>query len=133
MVRRIAGGLVALLWVAIARGADVDFERQIVPILVRHCAACHNSSDPAGGLDLLSADTALAGGESGSPAIVPGDAQQSNLLERIRAHEMPPEGKADPVSDEDVSRLEKWIQAGAHWPAGRVLTSLEFTTDARAG
>ncbi len=133
MVRRIAGGFVALLSVAIARGGEVDFERHIVPVLVRHCAACHNSSDPAGGFDLLRAETALAGGESGSKAIVPGDASQSHLLERIRSGEMPPEGKGAPVLADDLAKLEGWIQAGAHWPAGRVLSPFEFTTDERAG
>ncbi len=133
MVRHIAGWLVVVVSVVDARGADVDFDRHIVPILVRHCAACHNGSDPAGGLDLLRPETARAGGDSGSPAIVPGDVQESYLVERVGAGDMPPAGKGEPVSAAELAQLESWIESGASWPTGRVLSPFEFATESRAG
>jgi hypothetical protein len=111
----------------------VDFERQIAPTLVRRCTGCHNASDPAGRLDLSRAEAARKGGESGEPAIVSGDPAKSNLLARIRAGEMPPEGKGTPATPEEVAALEAWIAGGAAWPEARVLSPFEFTTDARAG
>ncbi len=46
---------------------------------------------------------------------------------------MPPEGKGEPVSAAQLKQLESWIAAGARWPAGRVLSPFEFTTESRAG
>ncbi len=133
MARRLAESLIVVALLAGAARASDPFEQEVVPVLVRHCAGCHNSSDPAGGLDLTRRDGALAGGDSGSPAIVPGDAKQSLLLERIRDGEMPPEGQGRAVAPEDQQRLEAWIGGGAAWPANRVLSPFEFTTDTRAG
>ncbi len=110
-----------------------SFDRDIAPVLVRHCLACHNASELAGGLDLASIETAQAGGESGAPALSPGDVDASYLIERIRAGEMPPEGKGTPIPAEALARLEAWIAAGAEWPTDRVLSAFEFTTDVRAG
>jgi hypothetical protein len=121
---------------SVAQAGDaeaVEFERHIAAILVRHCVGCHNGSDPAGGLNLTQQAACLAGGESQLPAIVPRDPSQSYLLERIRAGEMPPEGKGQPLAAGELAQLETWIKAGAPWPKDRVLSPLEFTSDARAG
>jgi hypothetical protein len=120
-----------MAFAGVARGAD--FERQIAPILVRHCIGCHNGSDPAGGLNLTDPNGARSGGDSQSAAIVPGDTAASHALARIRAGEMPPEGKGQPVSAEDQAALGEWIQSGASWPAQRVLSPFEFTSATRAG
>ena len=60
------------------------FDKQVAPLVVRHCVACHNSSDPKGALDLTQRQTALDGGDSG-PALVPGNAADSLLVERVKA------------------------------------------------
>ena len=48
-----------LVWCATATVAgaadDAGFERQVAPVLVRHCVGCHNASDPSGGLNLTRA------------------------------------------------------------------------------
>jgi hypothetical protein len=112
---------------------EVDFQSQIAPLLIRSCVACHNASDPAGGLNLTRRDKALAGGESGRAAIVPGDTAASHLLERLTAGEMPPEGKGARLSAEQIALVGRWISAGATWPADRQLSASELTTDVRAG
>ncbi len=113
--------------------AAVDFERQIAPILIKNCLRCHNASDPAGKLSLSDRASALTPGESAQAAIAPGHPDQSYLLDRLRDGEMPPAGKGDPVSAEEVALLSAWIEAGAPWPAERVLSTFEFTTKERAG
>ncbi len=121
------------LWQSnLAIAEEVDFERHVASILVRRCAACHGASDPAGGLNLMQRDTAAAGGESGLPAIVAGKPDESNLLARVRAGEMPPEGKGEPLTATELAQLDEWIKAGAAWPKDRVLSPFEFTTSARA-
>ncbi len=124
--------LCLLLAAPIAAG-EVDFERDVAPLLVRHCIGCHNESEPAGELDLSTSAKLLAGGESGAPAVTPGDVEASYLIERVQAGEMPPEGKGQPVPAADVKKLEAWIAAGASWPEGRVLSAFDLTTDLRAG
>ena len=107
---------------------DVDFERHVAKTLLRHCAGCHNVSDAKGGLDLTQRATALAGGESQMPAITPNEPDNSYLLERIRSGEMPPAGKGQNVTAEELAWLETWIQAGAVWPQDRVLSPFELTS-----
>ena len=111
----------------------VDFDREVAPILLRHCTGCHNPSDRAGGLSLLSRDTAFGAGKSGEPAIKPGNLDESYVVTRIEAGEMPPRGKGKPLSDDQLATLKRWIESGAAWPPERVLSPFELTTETRAG
>ncbi len=127
--------LVSCCWLAssVAVAADVAFERDVAPVLVRHCLSCHNTSELAGGLDLSRRATALAGGESGVAAVEPGKVDESYLVDRLHAGDMPPEGQGPPVPADAIAKLEAWIAAGAEWPDERTLSAFEFTTDQRAG
>ena len=90
---------------------DLLFERDIRPILRAHCFDCHGATEkPKGGLDLRQVRQMQTGGESGT-AIVPGNADESLLLERIRSGEMPPgETKLTP---KEIDTLTQWIAGGA--------------------
>ena len=105
--------LVVGLHAAEASGADegLSFERDIRPILRSHCFDCHGAGEQIeGNLDLRLRRSMVRGGDSG-PAIEPGRAEESLLIERIRAGEMPP-GPARVPSDE-IERLAQWIAQGA--------------------
>src|SRR5215207_7329658 len=95
------------------------FEKKVRPILVEHCLKCHGDlkgKEPKGGLRLDSRAAALKGGDSG-PAIVPGDADKSKLIEAVRFQnadlQMPPKGK---LPDAVIADLAAWVKAGAFWP-----------------
>jgi hypothetical protein len=91
--------------------AAVTFERQILPILQLRCVKCHGDGKLEGGLDLRRRAAVLSGGESG-PAVIPGKASESLLLEKLRGGEMPP--KPDkPLTASEKSLICEWIQAGA--------------------
>lgn len=100
-----------------AAGAAVDFERDILPILSRRCYSCHSGENPEAGLRLDTRDGALAGGESGSPAIVPGRHADSRLYQLVSGAEpsliMPPKGA--PLTADEQSAIAAWIDAGAPW------------------
>jgi hypothetical protein len=49
------------------------FNEGVLPILEKHCGACHMVANPAGGLNISSLDALLSGGKHG-PAITPGSA-----------------------------------------------------------
>ncbi|HEV7281801.1 MAG TPA: PSD1 and planctomycete cytochrome C domain-containing protein [Pirellulaceae bacterium] len=89
----------------------LTFERDIRPIFRAHCYDCHGATDEVeGSLDLRLVRFMQTGGDSGA-AIVPGQPDESLLLQRIRSGEMPP-GDAK-VSEAEATLLEKWIAAGA--------------------
>lgn len=87
------------------------FESDIRPILREYCLDCHGASDQVdGSLDLRLVRFMLRGGDSG-PALVPGDADSSLLLQRVESEDMPP-GTLK-VSPEKKAILRAWIASGA--------------------
>ena len=97
---------------------QVDFARDIQPVLLDRCAGCHGSDAAKSGLRLDVKSAALAGGDSGE-VIIPGNSDKSLLIERMASRgddRMPPKG--DPVSAEQLNLFRSWIDQGAVWPAG---------------
>ncbi len=95
------------------------FETRVRPVLATHCYSCH-SEDAArikGGLRVDGRSHLISGGVGG-PALVPGDADASALIEAVRYEDplfaMPPREK---LSDEEIRDLESWVAMGAPWPA----------------
>ena len=103
----------------------VDFRRQIQPILSEHCARCHgaDASSRQAGLRLDGDKFAYVGGDSGVPAILPGNADQSLVLKRITSkdadEQMPPPRENKPINEAQTNLIRKWIEQGAkyesHW------------------
>ncbi len=96
---------------------DVDFNAEIRPILNERCVACHGGVKTSADLNLQFRDLALLGGESGEPAIVPGNASASAMVRKI-SHEVPQERmpKDDaPLSEEEIDLIRRWIDQGADW------------------
>ena len=97
---------------------QIDFGRDIRPILSRRCTQCHGSADQEGGLDFSTRETALAELDSGEFAVIAGDRSASAMWERIHLEDgdemrMPPEG--DALTAEEKEKLGQWIDAGAPW------------------
>ncbi|MBX3443484.1 MAG: DUF1553 domain-containing protein [Planctomyces sp.] len=124
---------VSLPGLASAAEDPPEFAR-VADILIRRCLECHSEQDASGELPLTRHAALLSGGDSG-PAIVPGDADESYLVQRVRDGDMPPplKGQDRPLPPEELAILEEWVAAGAKWPKGRVLDPYERTTDVRGG
>lgn len=94
------------------------FENRIRPILIQRCYECHSeqAKKQKGGLWLDRSSGWLTGGESG-PAVVPHDISKSLLAAAVQYEDedlaMPPE---DPLSEEEVALLLRWIKMGAPGP-----------------
>jgi hypothetical protein len=89
----------------------LTFEKDVRPILRAHCLDCHGGQNVRkGDLDLRLRRLMVKGGESGE-AIVPGHADQSYLLDRIKSGEMPPGDQKVPAKE--IAIVEAWIAAGA--------------------
>lgn len=102
-----------------ARSADAGprFERDIAPLLARHCLECHDAASAEGGLDLSQRSEALSGGDGGVP-FVRGDAAASLLWQYVESDEMP-QNRA-PLSDKQKAALKGWLDAGADWTLERI-------------
>ncbi len=92
-------------------------QHDVLPVLYLRCTVCHGNRRREAGLDLRTKAAMLAGGKSG-PAIVPGEPDQSLILKRIHAGEMPPRRKlvsvsVKPMTDAELKTLTEWIAAGA--------------------
>jgi mono/diheme cytochrome c family protein len=100
--------------------ATVDFARDVVPILQNSCISCHANGLDKGGFRLDTRELMLKGGDSGTPAIVPGHAADSNLIDLVSETDptvvMPKKGSH--LKPEQIEVLRNWIDQGAVWPAG---------------
>ncbi|MBX7167893.1 MAG: PSD1 and planctomycete cytochrome C domain-containing protein [Pirellulales bacterium] len=103
-----------------AMGDELDYAREIQPILLQHCVACHGADEQNGSLRLDTATGLAAGGSSG-PAIVAQRPEASRLYLAIThqgdATPMPPEDQP-PLAPEEIERIRQWIAAGAVLPEG---------------
>lgn len=86
------------------------FEKNIRPVLNTQCYSCHssNSKNVKGGLSLDTRQGILNGGDSG-PSVVPGDMNNSLLLDYIESGDMPPD---NPLGKEVVDNFKKWVKMG---------------------
>jgi mono/diheme cytochrome c family protein len=105
--------LAALLGVAArASGQEVPllFERDVRPLLAKHCLACHGGKTRAN-LDLRTVTSMLRGGDGG-PALVRGQPEASPLIDLTARREMPP-GKKPKLAPTEVDLLRRWVRQGA--------------------
>ena len=105
--------------------AEIDFTRDIRPILSDNCFKCHgpDEGERAGGFRLDQRETALAEADSGAKPLVPGDAAASEVIKRITSGDetfrMPPADLGKTLTPEQIEKLRVWIDSGAeyklHW------------------
>jgi ankyrin repeat protein/mono/diheme cytochrome c family protein len=116
--------------------ANVDFARDVQPILQQHCVECHGPSQQMRGLRLDRRRDALPNRVGANGArIVPGNSSESPLYRRLTGNEsgpqMPPDGQ---LLQEQISVIKTWIDQGAEWPdalAGDTVTSQPDATVVR--
>src|SRR5687768_1810043 len=96
------------------------FEKKVRPVLADNCFSCHSDTAKKlkGKLKLDSREGILKGGESESPAAVPGKPEESLMIKAVHWKDedllMPPKKK---LKDEQIAALEEWIKAGMAFPA----------------
>jgi Planctomycete cytochrome C len=92
----------------------VSFERQVAPILVRRCLACHGASKAFAGFRVDTFARLMADSDAGK-LIEPGKPDSSLFLDLIVLTE--PTGRmpknAEPLPEAEVRTLRRWIEQGA--------------------
>ena len=114
---------------------QIDFVSDIKPILEGACLKCHGPDKAKGDLLLDTRAKALKGGENGA-VIIPGVSSKSPLIHftarLVPDSEMPPAGKGEPLTAEQVGLLRAWIDQGAKWPNELVLKSTEDSKEEKS-
>ncbi|WP_253159154.1 DUF1553 domain-containing protein [Stieleria tagensis] len=117
-------GIALFSTLAVSAEPTVDFNRDIRTLLFGKCVTCHgpDENERAAGLRL---DTPSGAHEDlgGYAAVVPGDAEASELMLRITSDDedmrMPPAGKGKPMTPAEIELLRRWINQGGqyakHW------------------
>ncbi|MBU6398920.1 MAG: hypothetical protein KGS61_01250 [Verrucomicrobia bacterium] len=102
-------------------GRRIDFARDIRPILEKSCLRCHGPERPKSHFRLDNRVSALKGGENGVD-IIPGHSERSPLIHNVAGLVedmlMPPAGKGERLTAEQIGVLRAWIDQGVAWPEG---------------
>ena len=92
-------------------------QHEVLPYLYTRCVVCHGRRLQEAGLDLRNVASIRKGGKSG-PAVVPGKPEESLLLKRVHAKDMPPPKElirvgVRPLESAEIESITKWIAQGA--------------------
>lgn len=88
----------------------VSYALDIQPVLTQDCIVCHGG---AGGLSVDTYAGLMAGGNSGA-VVVPGDPDQSRLIQRLEGTIQPTMPlNAPELTTAEIDRIRQWILEGA--------------------
>jgi WD40 repeat protein len=100
---------------SLTASGQVNFQRDVAPILVKRCLACHAEQKFKGEFQLHTFEALLKPGESDEAPITAGKPEESYLLTLITADDaevrMPKD--APKLADEEIEVVRKWISEGA--------------------
>ena len=99
----------------------IDFARDVLPIFRDHCHECHGPEMQKAGYRLDLRDAALRGGDSGQPALVPHNPNESPLFQLVAGIDPdrimpPPKSGKSRLSTPELDVLRRWIESGPAWP-----------------
>ena len=109
----------------------VDYVKDVMPVLQKHCIACHTVDEAQGGLVMESYAALMRGGESG-PALTPGVPSSSRmfLMASGKLEPVMPPDDAERPKEEELALIAAWIEQGAKGPEGEVAMRRELQTPA---
>jgi hypothetical protein len=111
----LVGGIVVPQIRAAESNKGFDFAHRIVPLLKKRCYECHGGHRAEGEFSINTREAIVD-----STSAIPGDPANSYILEMVTTDEverrMPLE--KPPLSEEEISTLRAWIDAGVPWEPG---------------
>src|SRR5262247_175475 len=96
---------------ALNQESATELSRRAYGILRQNCFGCHGAGKMSG-LDLRTAESALAGGDNGK-VIEPFDAGASRLYQFITHQAKPTMPPGKKIPDAEIETLRRWVEAGA--------------------
>ena len=109
-----------LFLMPVGRADEVSFRRDLAPVLVQKCLACHGPKKAKGSYRVDTFDKLALPGDTGEPMITAGKPDMSELFYRLSTDDdderMPHED--DPLPPEVVAKFKQWIDDGAKFDGG---------------
>lgn len=122
--------IILITALTVGHGA-VDFERDVQPLLEKHCLKCHREDYKKSDYKIETRSAALA-----DDIIIPGNADESIFIELIELDDDDPEvmppAKEVRMTIEEKKVLKDWVNEGAKWDEKIVLkmpTAINFKRD----
>ena len=111
-----------------ATDAEIHATLKALPVLTEKCISCHGKEGKIkGGLNLMTRQGYLDGGDEIENLLIPGKASESFLMTVIKwedeDYEMPPKSN-DRLNEEQIGYIEQWINDGAPWPSEEKMTEI---------
>jgi hypothetical protein len=119
-MKRLMGLLLVFMTADIVRAADVDFARDVLPILSENCFHCHGPDEGArkAGLRLDTKEGAFKTKRERT-MIVPGKSAESEVIARVSSTDadavMPPPDSNRKLTAKQIATLKQWVDEGAKW------------------
>src|SRR3954447_23056778 len=107
----------SVAWSASSLAGPVDYDREVRPILAENCYACHGPDGNVRKADLrLDRKEDVFRERPGGAAVVPGDAEASELVRRLTEADpellMPPPKSGKALTVAQVETLRRWVAEG---------------------
>lgn len=87
------------------------FDKEVMPLFTARCVGCHGAGKPMGGLDLRSLSALLKGGVNGT-VVLEGFSEKSLLVRKVASRNMPPPGAGEPLTEDQIQAIRKWVDKG---------------------
>ena len=104
---------------ACERSQVVSYQKDVVPVLEKHCKSCHTPGQAGyvvSGFELTNYDTLMKGTQYG-PVVLPGDPLTSVLVMLIEGRVDPslkmPHGNATTPTEAEILTIRRWVEQGA--------------------
>lgn len=100
-----------------AAAPTVSFMKDVAPILVENCIACHNPKKSESKYTMTTFTLLAKGGQQGEGiTLEPGDPDASRFVELLRPDGSPRMPyKQDPMPAEKIALIERWVKEGAKY------------------
>lgn len=100
--------------------APVSFIKEVAPILVQSCIACHNLKKSESKYIMTNFAQLAKGGQQGEGiTLEPGDPDASRFVELLRPDGSPRMPyKQEPLTPEKIALIERWVAEGAKYDGG---------------
>ncbi len=111
--RRLTGLLLqAILAPCLALGAPTDplFEKDVKPLLLARCQACHSEGEQTSGFSVSSLHSVISGGNKHGKAVLEGNAEGSPLVRLLKGQINPRMPLGGVLTESELARVENWIR-----------------------
>ena len=126
IVPRFASALLLWPWMSLPAFAaepaetEVQFARDVLPILSANCFACHGPDENERQADLrLDLEAGAKQDHGAGAAIVAGRPEASSIIARLMSTDaqevMPPPESGREIEPEQIEIIRRWIEQGAQW------------------